>query len=282
MHVRIGEERTRPPPLHSPAVTVPPQVRRFWRALDDLSASVRPTRWGAVVTDGRFPAIWDANYARLDAVPEDVTTDEIERTLLPALAEVGAQVEHVVAFDPDAATGVITDLSSRGHRLSWDLVMTWAEPTPGGAVEAHAVTVERIELDPSAWRDVRASLAGPFGIDDGVALDQLMRLEREVLAPAGKRWFGVRVDGRWVSLAALVVLAGVAYVDNVATDDGHRGRGYASAVTRRIVDVALAERVSTVFLLADPDAEATVRLYERLGFRGVARIASTRGPFERP
>ncbi len=31
-------------------------------------------------------------------------------------------------------------------------------------------------------------------------------------------------------------------------------------------------------LFADPDAPAVLRLYERLGFREVGRIAATKGP----
>jgi ribosomal protein S18 acetylase RimI-like enzyme len=260
-------------------VTVPPQVVRFWGVLDDLLASVVPTRWGAVVTDARFPAIWDANYARIDGGIEELTAGEVERQLLPALRAAGADVEHVVAFDAAAARRVVSELSARGHRLSWDLVMALGD-TP--RTQARAVTVEPVGLDDAGWRDIRASLAGPFGIDEGEPLDQLMRLEREVLAPAGKRWFGVRVADRWVSVAALVVFDGVAYVDNVATDAAFRGRGFASAVTRRVVDEARRAGVATTFLLADPDEEATVRLYERLGFHGVARLASMRGPLPSP
>ena len=259
-------------------MTVPPQVLRFWRALDALLASVVPTRWGAVVTDARFPAIWDANYARVDADVGGLRAHEIERDLLPAMRRAGAEVEHVVAFDPDAVRRVLAELSSRGHRLTWDAVMAWSEERRGGGP---TVPVETIALDEVGWEAVRASLAGPFGIEEGAPLEQLMRLEREVLAPSGKRWFGVRVDGRWVSLAALLVLSEVAYVDNVSTEEGFRGRGYASAVTRRLVREARAEGVGTTFLLADPHEEATIRLYERLGFRRVGTLASSRGPIPR-
>jgi ribosomal protein S18 acetylase RimI-like enzyme len=255
-------------------VTVPPPVIRFWRALDDLLGSVQPTRWGAVVTDPGSPAIWDTNYGRIDADTAGLTVAEVERDLLPALARVGTNVHHVVAFDPDGARDVIASLSSRGHRLSWDLVMTCdtlAEPARA------PIAVAAIEPDDAAWGDVRTSLVDSFGVDEPAALDQLMRLEREVLGPGGKRWFGVRERGRWVSLAASLVLDGVGYLDNVATTPAFRGRGYASAVTAFAAREALAESAETVFLLADPDEPPTVKIYERIGFRAVARLASTRG-----
>lgn len=255
-------------------MTATEPVLRFWRTLDDLFGSVRPTRWGAVVTDGRFPAIWDANYARVDAETEDLTAAEIERDLLPALTEAGAKVEHVVTFDPEGARELLAELSTRGHRLGWDLVMTISgRPTPAST----GVAVRELELD-EGWRDVHASLCESFGIEPGPALEQMSVLEREVLAPAGKRWFGVRRRGRWVSIAALLVLDGVGYVDNVATTPRFRGRGYASAVTTAVVDAAIADGVETIFLLADPDEAAVVRMYERLGFGEAGRLGSTRGP----
>jgi ribosomal protein S18 acetylase RimI-like enzyme len=277
MQVRIASERTETSPIHSAAVTVPPPVLTFWHALDELLASVTPTRWGAVVTDDRFSAIWDANYARIDADATGVTAAEVERTLLPALAEAGAEVEHVVAFDPDAARDVLAELSSRGHRLSWDVVMM-IEEAPGLASD---VEVRDVRLADPAWNDVRGSLVASFGIEPGDPLEQLLRLERDVLAPGGKRWFGVFRDGHWVSLAASVVLDGVGYIDNVATEPRFRRRGFASAVTRHVARAAFASGAETVFLLADPQEASTVALYERLGFREVARLGATRGPVPR-
>ncbi|MFN8232070.1 MAG: hypothetical protein U0V56_00825 [Actinomycetota bacterium] len=56
---------------------LPDRVLRFWRALDAHFGSVLPTTWGAVVTDGRFPAIWDANYARVDVASDAVTHGDV-------------------------------------------------------------------------------------------------------------------------------------------------------------------------------------------------------------
>jgi ribosomal protein S18 acetylase RimI-like enzyme len=108
---------------------------------------------------------------------------------------------------------------------------------------------------------------------------QLLALERDVLAPAGKRWFGVRNRrGVVVSLGALLVAEGVGYVDGVATFPRARRRGYASALVARIVREARSAGARRVWLLADPEAPEVVRMYARLGFREVARIGSTRGP----
>jgi ribosomal protein S18 acetylase RimI-like enzyme len=253
-------------------MAVPEHVRRFWCSLDERFERVHPTPWGAVVTDARFPAIWDVNYARVER--GEPSAREIDDALLPALERVGAPITHVVTFDPEATTDLLAQLSGRGNRLSWDLVMDLAEdPPPSPAVEV-------VPLPPGdqLWTRVEATL-GVFGVDDPRAVAQLMQLEREVLIPAGKRWFGaLDEEGEVSSVGAVLVLDGVGYLDNVATFPQARRRGFASALTARLTREARSEDAAHVILLADPEATLPVRMYERLGFREVGRLASTKGP----
>lgn len=256
---------------------IPDHVLRFWRALDDLFDDVRPTDWGAVVTDARFPAVWDANYARVDVPRVELTAADVEADLLPALERSGAGIVHVVSFHAEETRGLLAELSRRGHRLGWDLVMDHA----GGAAGVTDAEVEELPMDDRLWSRVADAMA-LFGVEGADAIGQLLRLEREVLADGGKRWFGIRDDdGDIVSLAALLVLEGVGYVDNVATYPAARGRGHASAVTARVVAEARNAGARHVCLFADPDETPIVRMYERLGFRGVGSIASTKGPVPR-
>ena len=255
---------------------IPDHIHRFWCALDDLFADVAPTPWGAVVTDGRFPRIWDANYARIDVDDPGLRAAEVERSLLPALARVGADVMHLVTFHHEAHGGLLAELSTRGHRLGWDLVMD-ADPSEPPVVPA-SVRVEELHDGAELWSRVGDSLAF-FGADPGPAVAQLQTIERDVLAPGGKRWFGVRdPHGSVVSLAALLVLDDTGYVDNVATFPDARGKGLASAVTSRITAEADRAGARHLCLLCDPDDGAVVRMYRRSGFREVGRLASTRGP----
>jgi ribosomal protein S18 acetylase RimI-like enzyme len=254
-------------------VPLPEHVQRFWRSLDDLVGEVRPTWWGAVVTDARYPAIWDINYARIDEPATDLSAAEVEAELVPALRAVGASVLHVVTFHHEATTRLVSELSTRGHRVGWDLVMN-REPGP---VRVDA-DVEEIEPGPDLWGRV-ADTMRLFGAGSGEPVDQLRRMEQEVLTPGGKRWFGIRNRrGTVVSLAALISLEDVGYIDNVATFPRYRGRGLATAVTSRLIDVAHGDHAAHVCLLADPDDRAVVRMYERLGFRPAGKLASTRGP----
>jgi hypothetical protein len=118
-------------------VPLPEPLHRFWIWLDDLVADVLPTPWGAVITDARFPDVWDTNYARVD-VATDVSVATIEADLLPALVRAGVRVEHVVSFHHEAHGELLAELSARGHRISWDLAMV-LDGAPGDIEEDIAV-----------------------------------------------------------------------------------------------------------------------------------------------
>lgn len=248
--------------------------------MDGLFSDVRETSWGAVVTDGRFPAIWDANYARIDVPDSGIRSADIEAELVPALERVGCGTMHVVSFHPEATRPLLSELSRRGHRLGWDVVMELEAPPMRVSPAVH---VEELSDDDELWTRVGDSL-GMFSTvgSSPAALDQLQRIERDVLSPGGKRWFGVRdAEGSIVSLAALLMLEEVGYIDNVATFPEARLNGYASAVTSHLARVAVERGASMTCLLTDPDSPELVRLYRRLGFREAGRLASTRGPVDR-
>jgi ribosomal protein S18 acetylase RimI-like enzyme len=253
---------------------VPDHIHRFWKALDERLSSSEPTWWGAVVTDARFPAIWDINYARVDAAAPDLTLDEVADTLLPSLAQVGTDTFHVVCFHPEETTDLLVELSTLGHTLSWDLVMDLAGEATLGPAD---MGVEPLDPGDELWTRVEDSLA-LFGNDPTVA-EQLRAIEEVTFAAGHKRWLGVRDDeGEIVALAALVLLEGVGYLDNVATFPQARGLGLASSIVTRAIDLAREAGADHVSLFADPDDVAVVRMYERLGFREAGRLASTRGP----
>ena len=253
---------------------VPEHFHRFWRALDAHLGHVEPTWWGAVVTDPRFPAISDANYARIDAAARDLTATDVEIALLPALASNGAKVMHVVSFHPEETEGLFAELARRGHRRSWDLVMDLVGEPP----VLNDVRVEEPVLDGDFWARVEASFA-LFGVEPIETAVQLMELERTLERTGAKRWFTVRDgDGPPMGMAALILLDGVGYIDNVCTFPSARGRGYASALTHHAAREAREAGAGHVTLIVDPQAAAVIRMYERLGFEPAGRIAASRGP----
>jgi ribosomal protein S18 acetylase RimI-like enzyme len=244
---------------------------RFWRAQDDLFERTEARWWGAVVSDARFPAIQEPNYARVET-RQPVRLEEIEGSLLPAMRASGSERSHVVVFHPEDQTDLIAAASTRGERIVWDLVMVAAgrEVEPMGEVE------EVSAFDGPFWSDHRDS-ARLFDISDADTLDQLQTMERDVLIPAGRRWFSVIDGGRRVALAALLVLERTGFVDHVVTFPYARRRGHAEMLTRRCVSEATEMGADRVYLLAEPDGDA-VRIYDRIGFERVGYLASWLAP----
>jgi predicted GNAT family acetyltransferase len=81
----------------------------------------------------------------------------------------------------------------------------------------------------------------------------------------------VPVHDEIVSWADLYVAQGVGQVEDVATKEEHRGKGYASAVVLRAAEEARAEGADLVFLVADGD-DWPKELYGKLGFDTVGRL----------
>ena len=244
---------------------------RYWRAQDELFERVDATPWGAVVSDARYPLIQEANYARVEA-REDVPLAHVESRLLPAMARSGTRRAHVVVFHPEACARILAEASTRGERLTWDLVMEFR-----GRARAAGPAEEIRGFDGGFWRDYEAS-ARLFDIEDDSTLGEMAAIERELMIPAGRRWFAARDEsGGTIALASLLVLDGAGYLDHVATFPGARRRGHATALTRRALAEAHDAGAERVYLLAEPDGPAAA-LYARVGFRPVTHIASWISP----
>jgi ribosomal protein S18 acetylase RimI-like enzyme len=239
---------------------------RYWRAQDALFDRVEPAWWGAIVSDPRYPRVQEPNYARVET-EQPVGLAEVEEALLPAMARCECRRAHVVVFRPEDQTDLLVDASIRGDPVLWDLVMEHSEVTGWDP------RVEEVEaFDAAFWRAHRESLAW-FDVNDAGVVDEIATIERDVLVPAGRRWFTVRQEGASVAFAALLVLEGVGYIDHVATFPQARRRGYASALARHAASESATAGAERTYLLAERDGPAAA-LYERIGFRPVTTIAS--------
>ncbi len=241
---------------------------RYWRAQDELFDRVEPAWWGAVVSDPRFPRVQEPNYARVET-EQPVKLAEVEVALLPAMARCECRRAHVVVFRPQDQTDLLVEASTRGDPILWDLVMEHS-----GATEwDRDPRVEEVkEFDGAFWRAHRESLAW-FDVKDTGVVDEIATIERDLLVPAGRRWFTVRQDGASVAFAALLVLDGVGYIDHVVTFPQARRRGYASALARHAASESATAGAERTYLLAERDGPAAT-MYGSIGFRPVTTIAS--------
>ena len=103
--------------------------------------------------------------------------------------------------------------------------------------------------------------------------DMLALVERTRPGPFRARtielgtYLGVRVDGALVAMAGERMRpSGYTEISAVCTDDGFRGRGLASALTRAVAARIVARREVPILHAAAENVTA-LRLYETLGFR---------------
>lgn len=239
----------------------------YWRAQDALFERVEPTWWGAVVSDARYPAIQEPNYARVET-RSPVSLLEVESELLPAMRRSRSTRTHVVIFFPEDQTDLIAEASTRGEKIVWDLVMAHegAPPEPDERV------VEISQFDEAFW-GAHAASTRLFDVDEQPTVDQLQALERDVLIPGGRRWFAVSGEDGPVAFAALLVLEGSGFIDHVVTFPQARRLGHAGALTRRVLVEAASSGAPRTFLLAEADGAAE-RIYARLGFERAGFLAS--------
>jgi ribosomal protein S18 acetylase RimI-like enzyme len=255
-----------------PAPDPVPELERLlglWRAHDAAFERVDPAWWGAFVSDRRYPAINEANYARVEA-REPVTLAEIEAG--PDTSDRAARRSHVVVFHPEEQTDLLAEAGTLGARLLWDLVMVHRDAASAPIAGAVDPTEEVRRFDDAFWL-AHAESTRLFDVDDRGTLEQLQALERETLIPSGRRWFVVRGPGGPVAFVSLLVLGDAAYLDHVVTFPGARRRGYAEALTRRALAEAAAAGATATFLLAEPHGQAE-RIYRRIGFEPVTHLAS--------
>ena len=246
---------------------------RYWRVQDDLFEHVDIMPWGAIVSDSRFPNVHEGNYARVET-RNLISLTDVEAALLPALERVRCERVHVLLFHPEDTTEVLTEASTRGERIAWDLVMcfTGAAGRADGPIEIHT-------FDDAFWSVYDASGA-LFDVEDQAVLADYQGIERDVMVPGGRRWFAVLEDERPVALSSVLVLEDVGFVDHVVTFPHARRRGYASALTRRALVEARDAGAERSYLLAEPEGVAA-KMYARIGFRPVTQIASWIGAIDR-
>ncbi len=253
-------------------MALPESLLRLLRFTDELHERVERTWWGVVCSDSRFPLVWDANYAAVDAAAPDLSLAEVEAVLHPALEAAGATHEHVWVMEPERAGRLVEDLGDGGRALGWDTLMVHR----GGTVPepVHAVREVR-KPDEAFWERERLAL-GAFGITQPWELEQVLARHREVLLPAGKRWFESVVDGVVAGIGSVLVHGDAAYVDDVVTMPAFRRRGVARSVMAALLAAAAEAGAREACLFADQPGP--IRLYESLGFDAAGEVVTSLVP----
>jgi GNAT superfamily N-acetyltransferase len=220
--------------------------------------------WGVAVVTASLPEVWDTNYLAVDRWPGSAAelTAEADRVH----AALGHRHGRVVLHDEELAGRVWAD-------VAWPIrsryLILAARRAPEPAVDTSAV----VELPADEYG--RAHLAWMREAGNSTQLArQLTELDGRTAAAVTTHRLGVRAGGQVVAMADLYLEGDVAQVEDVMTFVAHRGRGHASAVVAKAVEVSRAAGAALVFLVTS-EADGPVPLYARLGFDpiGVEHIA---------
>lgn len=212
--------------------------------------------------------VWNALSSGWSALAEG---DGLARRIAPEYGPFGAPADG-----SEAAQAALARLIPDGGEL-WIVEQSTFAPPPGLRVVRQAALAQMIaetvqgdmpQTEPSAMTD-----------DDADQMRALAALTRpgpfHALTHRLGRFIGVRENGVLVAMAGeRMRMPGLAEVSGVCTHPDHRGRGHAGALMRHLMQAMLA-RGETPFLHAYAAHEATIALYEALGFRMRARMQLT-------
>lgn len=103
--------------------------------------------------------------------------------------------------------------------------------------------------------------------------EALMLLWKRILNNADYHVIIGTVDGVIISSCVLLVVPNLtrgqrpyALIENVVTDEKHRGQGYATAVLNHARDIAARENCYKIMLMTGSRLDSTLRFYERAGY----------------
>jgi len=165
---------------------------------------------------------------------------------------------------PTSPPGVRECLALRGLVTAEELFGMVAELATLDLEVAPAEGVELLEATVDHSSDWVKMVDVRYGLD-AVGSSFVRQLMEDNIGHA--RWFMARVDGVPVSKAILHVSDGIAGIYGVATFDGGRGKGLATALTKHALGVARESGCELGLLHSTPMAR---ELYRSIGFRDVA------------
>jgi ribosomal protein S18 acetylase RimI-like enzyme len=239
------------------------RVHRFEREVELAGTEQVPSPLGFGVLTDELPLRHDSNFLFLD---EAAATADAIAEADRILGGAGRNYRVILTFDEELGERLRPEFQGFGWRTMRHVFMV-QHRSPEKTADVSVVS----EVDQSALRPgrTREILAQPWGTPELAEelLDSKLLLGRR----AETRFFGVEVGGEIVAWSDLYVAQGVAQIEDVATMQEHRQRGYATAVVLHAADEGRKAGADLVFLVAD-DEDWPKELYRRLGFDDIGRL----------
>jgi ribosomal protein S18 acetylase RimI-like enzyme len=239
------------------------RIHRFEREVEMAGTETVESPLGVGVLTPELPLPHDSNYLLLErrASAEEAIA-EAERIL--GTDERRSRV--IITFDEGLGERLRPEFTARGWQTMRHVFMVQRREPEKTADLSLVQEVGEADLRPGRRRAI-------LGYDWSYPelAEQILDRKLRLAERAEVRFFGVEVDGKIVAWTDLYVAQGVAQVEDVATREDHRGKGYATAVVLRAVEEGRKAGADLVFLVAD-DEDWPKALYSRLGFDEVGLL----------
>lgn len=239
------------------------RVHRFEHEIELVGTETVPSPLGFGVLTPELALRHDSNFLFLErAADADEAIAEADRVLG------GAGLDYRVIVTFDQALG--ERLRPTFHALEWrtqrHIFMVQRREPEKTADLSIVQEVDEAALRPGRTREI---LAQPWGRPD--VAEQLLDAKVLLGKRAETRFFGVDLDGEIVSWTDLYVAQGVGQIEDVATVESHRGKGYATAVVLRAAEEGRKAGADLIFLVADGE-DWPKRFYATLGFDEISSL----------
>jgi len=238
------------------------RIHRFEREVELAGTETVPSRLGLGVLTPELPRRHDSNYLLVerarDAAEAIAEADRI-------LGGAGRSHRVILTFDERLGRRLAPEFALRGWRTQRHVFMVQHREPEKTADVSLVKEVEESALRPGRTRAITSFEWGAADLAKELLDAKLLVAER-----AETRFFGVEAEGEIVAWTDLYVAQGIGQIEDVATVEEHRGKGYATAVVLRAVEEARRAGADVVFLVAD-DQDWPKELYGRLGFDAIGR-----------
>lgn len=242
------------------------RVHRFEREIEMAGSETVESPFGVGVLEPSLPLRHDSNYLLAERVPLGVGAQELAAEADRILGGAGLAHRAVFTFDESLGAKLEPDFRDLGWNVRRHIWMVQLRDPERETDLSVVDEVGESELRPGRTAEI---MRYPWGTEE--VAKQLLDAKLLIGARAETRYFGVRVDDEIVSWADLYVAQGLGQIEDVATKEDHRGKGYASAVVLRAAGEARAGGADVVFLVADA-GDWPKELYGRLGFDTIGRL----------
>ncbi len=239
------------------------RIHAFEHAVDMAGTETVPSPLGHGVLTPEVPMPHDSNFLFVDRARDAADAiAEADRIL----GGTGRSHRVIVTFDDELGERLRPEFDALGWRTLRHIFMAQLRDPEKTADLSLVRKVDQAALRPGR---IRRILAEPWGNPE--LAEQILDSKILLGERADTRFYAVVVDDEIVAWTDLYIGEDVAQVEDVATLEEHRGKGYATAVVLRAVDEARNAGADLVYLVADEE-DWPKEWYQRLGFDTVGRI----------